>query len=86
MIGSATLLCALVVGWEPGEIDFATGVLPWLTKAGCNAGACHGAAAGRGGMALSLWGSDPDQDYRTIVEAFEGRRIDRNRPAKASSS
>jgi hypothetical protein len=33
----------------PGEgpsIDFDTQIVPVLTKSGCNAGACHGAAAG----------------------------------------
>ncbi len=34
-------------------------VLPLLTRTGCNAGACHGAAAGRGALHLSLFGSDP---------------------------
>ncbi len=29
---------------------FRTDVLPVLTRAGCNAGACHGAASGQGGL------------------------------------
>ncbi len=62
---------------------FDTQIMPVLTKSGCNAGACHGAAAGRGGMALSLWGADPATDYQTLVSAFEGRRIDRAHPAES---
>src|SRR5258706_10157529 len=64
-------------------VDFNTEIIPVLTKAGCNAGACHGAAAGRGGFHLSLWGSDPAADRETIVHAFEGRRINLARPAES---
>jgi hypothetical protein len=56
---------------------FDTTVLPILTKAGCNSGACHGATAGRGGFRLSLWGSDPSADYSAVVHEWEGRRVDR---------
>lgn len=56
-------------------IDFDTQILPILTKSGCNAGSCHGAAAGRGGFQLSLYGSRPAQDFDEITRAFEGRRI-----------
>ncbi|MFM7057392.1 MAG: DUF1549 domain-containing protein [Planctomycetota bacterium] len=59
----------------PISPDFATQVLPVLTRAGCNSGACHGAAAGRGGLQLSLFAGDPDHDYEVLVHAFEGRRV-----------
>lgn len=55
--------------------DFATEIVPVLTRSGCNAGACHGAAAGRGGFHLSLLGGDPVADYDAIVHEFEGRRV-----------
>ncbi len=58
-------------------VDFDTQVMPILTKAGCNTGACHGAAAGRGGFSLSLYGSRPATDLAQITLALEGRRIDR---------
>jgi hypothetical protein len=64
-------------------LDFDTEVIPVLTKAGCNAGACHGAAAGRGGLHLSLWGADPAADYETLVHAFEGRRVNTVRPTSS---
>jgi hypothetical protein len=60
--------------------DFATEVLPVLTRAGCNSGACHGAAIGRGGFRLSLLGSDPQADYASIVEEYKGRRVHLVRP------
>jgi hypothetical protein len=56
-------------------LSFDTQILPLLTKHGCNAGECHGAAAGRGNFSLSLFGSDPAADYQAIVRAFRGRRI-----------
>jgi hypothetical protein len=60
--------------------DFATQVLPVLTQAGCNSGACHGAAAGRGGLQLSLFAGDPEHDYEVLVHAFEGRRVNQTAP------
>lgn len=62
---------------------FETEVLPVLTKAGCNAGSCHGAAAGRGGFHLSLWGSDPQADYAAIALEFEGRRVNLAHPEQS---
>ena len=56
--------------------DFATRVVPALTKAGCNAGSCHGAALGRGGFRLSLLGYDPGRDHDSLVHEFEGRRVE----------
>lgn len=75
------LLClALFTGDADRPFDFDTEIIPVLTKAGCNAGACHGAAAGRGGFHLSLWGADPAADHEAIVHALEGRRINLARP------
>ncbi len=56
-------------------VDFDTDVVPRLTKSGCNAAACHGASAGRGGFRLSLFGGDPAADFDEIVHRQEGRRI-----------
>ena len=44
-------------------VSFINEVNPVLTRAGCNAGACHGAAAGKGGVKLSLRGYAPELDY-----------------------
>lgn len=76
------LVVGLSVNATPGR-DFDTEIMPVFTKAGCNAGACHGAAAGRGGFHLSLFGSDPAGDYETIVTEFEGRRINLAKPAES---
>lgn len=61
-------------------VDFDTQIEPLLTRYGCNAGSCHGAAAGRGGFSLSLYGSVPERDYEVIVQQLEGRRVNLSRP------
>ena len=61
-------------------VDFDVDVIPILTKAGCNAAACHGSAAGRGGFKLSLFGGDPTWDHAEITHQLEGRRINLSKP------
>jgi hypothetical protein len=56
-------------------VTFKLDVVPSLTKAGCNAGACHGASRGKDGFRLSLFGYDPDGDYTRITREQIGRRI-----------
>ena len=62
------------------EESFHLDILPILTKAGCNAGACHGAATGQGGFKLSLLGYAPDLDHSTITRELAGRRTDLDHP------
>jgi hypothetical protein len=64
-------------------VSFRRHVIPVLTKMGCNSGACHGAAAGKNGFALTLRGYDPDADYETITRAAAGRRVNKLEPAKS---
>ena len=56
-------------------IDFINDLVPMFTKLGCNAGKCHGAAIGRGGFKLSLYGGTPESDYDAITRRQGGRRI-----------
>ena len=63
------------------EVSFELEVLPILTQAGCNSGACHGAAAGRGNFFLSLWGSNPSADFQQLVIEHQSRRINFSSPA-----
>jgi hypothetical protein len=56
-------------------VRFTEEVIPVLTRAGCNQGACHGAQHGRGGFKLSLRSFDPAFDYSQIVQSAEGRRV-----------
>lgn len=60
----------------PSQVDFAKQIIPLITQAGCNSGACHGAAAGRGYLSLSLFGSRPLHDYETLLFAAQGRFVD----------
>src|SRR5439155_6454069 len=56
-------------------LHFTNDVLPLLTRHGCNSGGCHGKASGQNGFKLSLFGFDPDFDYRAIVSEGRGRRL-----------
>lgn len=60
--------------------SFRNDVMAVLSKAGCNAGACHGNQNGKGGFKLSLRGQDPDFDFRSIVKQHGGRRVNRLEP------
>jgi len=68
-------LCAGTTQAADREWHFTTDILPILTKAGCNAGKCHGAATGQGGFKLSLLGDDPLADHAVITRERGGRRI-----------
>lgn len=80
MYGCWILLAAMLPVDGETKIDFEHDIVPILTKAGCNTGACHGAAVGRGGFNLSLYGGDPDADYRSIVLQRKGRRVNLSEP------
>jgi hypothetical protein len=56
-------------------ISFVLDVMPVLTKAGCNAGGCHGSSRGKDGFRLSLFGYDPDGDYFRLTRESIARRI-----------
>jgi hypothetical protein len=70
-----------VEGMEaPQQVSFARHVIPALTKAGCNAGACHGTPTGKNGFRLSLRGYDPALDYLSLTREFDGRRVNVHEP------
>ena len=57
------------------SVSFERDVMPILTKVGCNTGSCHGAARGKDGFRLSLFGYDPAGDYQRITREIGFRRI-----------
>ena len=59
----------------PRSVGFERDVMPVLTKSGCNTGSCHGAARGKDGFRLSLFGFDPLGDYQRITREIGIRRI-----------
>ena len=61
-------------------LSFRLDVMPVFARAGCNMGSCHGAARGKDGFRLSLFGFDPAGDHRRITREFPGRRIDPGDP------
>ena len=56
-------------------ISFLTDVMPVFARAGCNTGSCHGAARGKDGFRLSLFGFDPRGDYYRLTREIGFRRI-----------
>jgi hypothetical protein len=63
--------------------SFRNHIQPLLAKTGCSLGACHGAAAGQGGLKLSLRGYDDEGDYLTLTRGAFGRRITPSDPARS---
>ena len=56
-------------------ISFKLDVMPVFMRAGCNTGSCHGAARGKDGFRLSLFGFDPDGDHFRLTREMGFRRI-----------
>jgi len=69
-------LAGLAAENEGRTIHFANDIMPILTKASCNSGACHAKAdVGQRGFRLSLLGFEPQEDYEHIVKEAKGRRV-----------
>ena len=60
--------------------SFIRDVNPVLSRVGCNAGTCHGAAKGKNGFKLSLRGYDPIVDHRALTDDLAARRINTASP------
>ena len=56
-------------------ISFQLDVMPVFMRSGCNTGSCHGAARGKDGFRLSLFGFDPQGDYYRLTREIGVRRI-----------
>lgn len=65
------------------EIDFRCQVQPVISKAGCNAGACHASQHGKGGFVLSVVGFDPKKDHEALVRDRIQRRVDFLQPERS---
>ena len=79
----ATLVSSGSAVVAAAPVDFDTQVMAVITRAGCNTGACHGAAVGRGGFKLSLYGSNAASDHDAIVHQLEGRRVNLVDPGRS---
>jgi len=75
-LACACLPLALPAAEAPRPVSFVNDVVPVLTKAGCNMGACHAKAGqGQNGFQLSLLGFEPQEDYEHLVKEGRGRRV-----------
>jgi len=64
-------------------VSFNLDVMPVFMKTSCNNGSCHGAASGKDGFRLSLFGFDPDGDYQRLTREISGRRINTALPKES---
>jgi hypothetical protein len=78
--GSFVFLLLLAVSMRCEAIDrpisFRNDVMAVLSKAGCNAGQCHGNANGKASFKLSLRGESPDLDFLALTHDQFNRRVD----------
>ena len=76
----------------PRTFNFENDISPLLTRHGCNASQCHGKAEGQNGFKLSVFGFDPQADWRAFITESKGRRANSAAPeaslflAKASGT
>jgi Protein of unknown function (DUF1549)/Protein of unknown function (DUF1553)/Bacterial Ig-like domain (group 2) len=76
ILGSVFLASPLSANDSAQALSFVNDVIPVLTKAGCNSGACHAkAGGGQNGFELSLFGYEPQEDYDHLVHEGRGRRL-----------
>ena len=57
------------------RVSFPNDVVPQLTRAGCNSGACHGTPKGKNNFRLSLLGFEPKTDFEFLTRESRGRRV-----------
>jgi len=65
-------------------ISFRLDVMPVFMRSGCNTGSCHGAARGKDGFRISLFGFDPEGDHFRLTREMVGRRINRAVPSDST--
>src|SRR3989441_978754 len=70
------ILVAVPSASVAADVSFERDVMAVLSKAGCNAGACHGNANGKAGFKLSLRGEDADLDFKALTRDMFGRRTE----------
>lgn len=83
--GGRAITASVAVKDAGGErpISFKLDVMPVFMRSGCNVGGCHGAARGKDGFRLSLFGFDPDGDHHRLTRELNGRRINLALPAES---
>ncbi|MEM7013847.1 MAG: DUF1549 domain-containing protein, partial [Verrucomicrobiota bacterium] len=64
-------------------VSFHNEILPILTRNECNSGGCHAKETGQNGFHLSLFGYEPEKDYRGLLHQSRGRRISLAAPSES---
>jgi hypothetical protein len=74
---AAPAASAAAAAASPSSIrfNFENDIVPILSKFGCNTSGCHGKAEGQNGFRLSVFGSDPELDFRALTMEGRGRRV-----------
>ena len=73
--GSAAACLVLLIATASAQpVSFRNDVMAVISKAGCNAGTCHGNANGKAGFKLSLRGEDPGFDHQALTRDIFSRR------------
>ena len=80
--GSQHVAIPVQVNEESGNYvpSFVRDIQPILSRMGCNAGTCHGAAKGKNGFKLSLRGYDAVLDHRALTDDLASRRVNMASP------
>jgi hypothetical protein len=68
---------------ERRRFQFETDIEPILSRFGCNSSGCHGKAEGQNGFKLSVFGSDPQEDFHRLTHEGRGRRLFPNAPERS---
>jgi hypothetical protein len=74
---------AVTLAADGSSVSFRNDVMAVLSKAGCNAGGCHGNASGKAGFKLSLRGEDPALDFVALTRDQFGRRVNALEPEQS---
>jgi len=77
------ILACLAHAAHADDVIFRREVMAAVSKAGCNAGGCHGNGQGKGGLKLSLWGQDAALDWAALVQEQGGRRVNVLEPERS---
>jgi len=85
-LGGQTVKAPVTVkdGTKDRAISYRLDCMPVFMRGGCNQGGCHGAARGKDGFRISLFGMDPAGDYIRITREMPGRRINLAIPEESS--
>src|SRR4051812_48011154 len=70
----------LPTGGKVKKVDFERHIMGLVSKAGCNAGSCHGSFQGKNGFRLSLFGYEPSMDFANLTRDNLGRRVNTLKP------